>query len=69
MIVLANEAIRKAARNANVPLWRVGEALGVSEATVTRMLRHELDDARKESINGVIRNLSEGRNCDGNEEV
>ena len=39
----ANQTIRKAAKAARVPLWMLAEKLGVSEPTMTRKLRRELD--------------------------
>lgn len=40
----ANQEIREKAKAAGIPLWRVAEALGVSEPTIIRTLRHELPD-------------------------
>ena len=37
-----NKDVRIAARQARVPLWKIADALGVSEATFTRMMRREL---------------------------
>ena len=42
-----NETVRKAARNASVYLWELGDHLGVSENTVIRWLRKPLDNAKE----------------------
>lgn len=44
-----NQKVRKAARVAGVPLWRVAAAIGVSEPTFMRWMRFPLP-AEKESI-------------------
>ncbi len=53
----ANQIIREAARAAHIPLWRLADALGISEPTMTRKLRRELSNAEKETIIAVIREL------------
>ena len=40
---MTNLTIRKFAKEKNVPLWAVADALGISEPTMTRKLRHELE--------------------------
>lgn len=45
-----NQAVRRAARSAGVPLWRVAAAIGVSEPTLTRWLRVPLPEDRKQRI-------------------
>ncbi len=54
---LANAEIRKIAKEKGVPLWRVGKALGMSEATTTRMLRTELNEQEKTNILDVIEKI------------
>lgn len=55
---MKNQEIRLAARGAGIPLWRLAEAIGVSEPTMTRKLRHELPEDEKRRILSIIRNLS-----------
>ncbi|MGM9918481.1 MAG: helix-turn-helix domain-containing protein [Lactimicrobium massiliense] len=47
---MCNDEIRRQLRADNIPLWKVADALGVSEMTVSRWLRHELDEAKKEQV-------------------
>ena len=54
-----NEDIRKAAKTAGVPLWEVADAVGWSEPTMTRRLRHELPPAEKKRLFGIIKQLAE----------
>lgn len=57
---IANEEIRLKAKKCDVPLWRVGEALGyASDATFSRKLRHELPDETKAQIYRIIDELKE----------
>ena len=56
---MPNVGIREAARALGVRWWQVADVLGVSEAYVTRMLRHELTEEQRErvlaAINEVVR--------------
>ena len=58
-----NETIRFLLRSNNLKLWQLADAMGVSEATVTRMMRHEVSDEQFVEIVTLIRNKlnSEGR--------
>ena len=55
---MANLDIRLKARAKNVPLWRLAEAIGVSEPTLYRMLRHELAPAKKKELLDAIKKLA-----------
>lgn len=52
-----NQDIRDAAAAAGVRLWRVADALGLADGTLSRRLRHELPQAEKEKILAIIRAL------------
>lgn len=52
---MANEDIRKALKARNIPQWKLGELLGVSENTIYRKLRNELSTDEKQHILDVIR--------------
>lgn len=53
-----NEHIRKAARVAGVPLWRVAAAIGVSEPTLIRWMRFSLTKEKEDLIMEAISDLS-----------
>ncbi len=53
-----NEQIRAAAKNKGVFLYSIAEALGVSENTFNRWLRHELPENKKRDILTIIDNLA-----------
>lgn len=55
----ANQTIRKAAKAARVPLWMLAEKLGVSEPTMTRKLRRELDSREQEKILTIIAEIAQ----------
>lgn len=52
-----NMDIREAAAAADVRLWEIAEALGITDATFSRRLRHELSEADKEEILNIIETL------------
>ncbi len=54
-----NEKIRRAARVADVPLYRIARELGVSEPTMTRWLRFPLPEDKEAKILGAIERLSQ----------
>ena len=54
-----NLDIRMDVKNANVKLWDVGEKIGISDVAMSRLLRHELPDEKKEEIRSAIRSLKE----------
>ncbi len=51
---MINEKIRLYARKKGVPLWKVAEKIGVSEATFNRRLRHELPTEETDRLIAVI---------------
>lgn len=57
-IKLKNQDLRKTAKAAGIPLWRIAEALGISEPTMTRKLRHELPESEKQQLLSLIRQLA-----------
>ena len=56
---MANLDIRAAAVSAGVKLWRVADALGIADASLSRKLRKELSQEEKEKIFSIIRKLSQ----------
>lgn len=54
----ANGRIRQAARIANVPLYAVANAAGVSEATLHRWLRFPLTEDKEQRIMAAIAGLA-----------
>lgn len=55
----ANENIRKMARSANIPLWRIAREMNVSEPTMTRWLRNPLAPEKERKIISVIKSLEQ----------
>lgn len=52
-----NAKIREAARAANIPLWKIAAAIGISEPTMTRWLRVPLSRERENRIAEAIAQL------------
>jgi len=57
--MLSNQDIRLLAKGTGVPLWKISEALKISEPTLTRKLRKELPEIEKEKIQAIIAELKE----------
>lgn len=58
---MTNVTIRNAAREAGVHHWEVAEALGISEGSFCRRMRHELPEAEQARILEIINDISEQR--------
>lgn len=64
---MRNLAIREAAKSNGVRFWEIAEAMGVSEATVTRMLRRELPEAEQRKILGIVADIARRKEAVANE--
>ena len=58
MGIRANKSIREAVKAANLKLWEVAAAVGVSEGTITRWLRFELTADRRALVEAAIERLA-----------
>ncbi len=56
---MENERIRKLSRARGVPLWRIADALEVSEPTLYRRLRYPLSSDEERRISKIIDELGE----------
>jgi hypothetical protein len=54
---VTNQDIKQRAKDARVPLWRIADALGVCDMTLTRHMRYELPQTEKEKIFEIIDRL------------
>ena len=61
-IILHKKDLRTEFRLANVKQWEVADAIGISEMTMVKWLRRELDDERKERIRQGIKIVVEQHN-------
>ncbi len=59
-VVLMNQRIRMAIKDAGLRHWEVAERCGVSEYTFVRWLRHELPTDREQAILTAIESLKGG---------
>ena len=50
-----NDGIRRAAKEAGIPLWRVAYFAGISEATLTRWLRVPLTKEKENSLLAAVK--------------
>lgn len=48
------------AKKSGVPLWKIADALCISEATITRKLRHELTAEEKQKMTALIDSIKKG---------
>lgn len=51
---MANSEIRTMLKEANIPFWKVADALGCHENTIIRRLRHELSVSDRERFENAI---------------
>lgn len=56
-MVKENQEVRKAARVAGIPLWKVAAAIGVSEPTFMRWMRFPLPKEKEARIMEAISTL------------
>lgn len=54
---MANQDIRNEAKKAGVKFWQIADKLGISEPTITRLMRRELNVEKKEEILKIIAEL------------
>jgi len=55
---MKNREIREQAKAQGVKFWEIGVAMGVSEATITRWLRVELDTEKKVAMMKAIEQVA-----------
>lgn len=58
MMAKANQAVRRAARVAGIPLWMIAAEVGVSEPTLLRWLRFPLSEEKEHRVMTAIARLS-----------
>lgn len=58
---MRNHEIRERAKEQGVKFWEIGMAMGISEATVTRWLRVELDNEKKAAMMEAIEKIANER--------
>lgn len=56
---MTNKEIRESAKQSGVSLWQIANELGISEPTMTRKLRFELEPEDKAHVIRIIEKLSE----------
>lgn len=56
---MCNKDLRDEMRIANVRQWEVAEAIGISEMTMVKWLRRELDDRKKVLVREGIRKAAQ----------
>jgi hypothetical protein len=56
---MCNKDLRDEMRIANVRQWEVAEAIGISEMTMVKWLRRELDDGKKALIREGISKVAQ----------
>lgn len=59
----ANADIREFAKSHSVKLWEIADALGIYDGNLSRMLRKELAEEKKQQIMSIIEDLAKERMC------
>lgn len=55
---MRNQDVRQAASSAGVRLWRIAEAMGIADFTLSRKLRRELPPEEKKKVLSIIQELA-----------
>lgn len=55
---MANADVREHAKNKSVRFWEIADFLKKSEATITRLFRHEFSDEQKADFIKVIEEIA-----------
>lgn len=55
---MKNEDVREKIANAGVRMWKVAEALGVADTTLSKKLRKELSEDEKRKIFSIVEQLA-----------
>lgn len=58
---MKNKAIRERLTKSSIHYWELAERIGVSESTLTRWLRQELDGERSERVRTALEELENER--------
>lgn len=56
---MCNQDIRQTATKSSVRLWRIADALGITDSSFSRKLRKELPQEEKARIFSIIQKLSQ----------
>ena len=56
-VTMCNNDIRNALNQNNIKHWQLADLLKISEATLTRRMRHELPQEEKQRIFNILHNL------------
>lgn len=59
---MCNVEIRNTAKKSGVFLYELAERLGVAESTMTRLLRKELSDSKKQELLSNIADIASEKN-------
>jgi hypothetical protein len=59
---MANADVRKYAKTNHVRFWEIADFLKKSEATLTRLFRHELSDEQKADFIKIIEKIAAKKN-------
>ncbi len=55
---MQNLKIRESAKNNNVPLWKIANALGITDSWFSKKLRFEFSDEQTQKVLAIIDELA-----------
>ena len=58
---MANYCIRERAKNHDIKLWELADKLGISDTTLSKMLRKELPHDKKDKVLLALKEMIEER--------
>ena len=66
---MANQKVKDAAKAADVRLWEVAEAIGISDGAFSRKLRRELPEAEQRKILSIVADLARRKEAEAHEDA
>ena len=64
---MANQKIKGAAKAADVRLWEVAEAIGISDGAFSRKLRRELPETEQRKILNIVADIARRKEAEAHE--
>ena len=66
---MVNQKIKYAAKVANVRLWEVAEAIGISDSAFSRKMRRELPEAEQRKILNIVADIARRKEAEAHEDA
>lgn len=65
---MANQGLRKEAKQAGVKIWQIADKMGICDMTLSRRLRYEFSETQKTEMRRIIAELTKEKSLRESEE-